>query len=55
MAGHVAGWLLHPADRDRHIVVFPAAYSIVVAYHFTKMEGFVVHMADDRVEPAWAV
>ncbi|TDH58050.1 hypothetical protein E2C06_34610 [Dankookia rubra] len=60
MAGHVAGWLLHPEDREALMAVFPPAYSQVVAHHVTlragvsqnfllptETEGFVVGVADD--------
>jgi len=60
MAEHVAGWLLHPADRDRLMADFPPAYGEVVAYHVprgprvppnfplpSETEGFVVGVADD--------
>jgi hypothetical protein len=60
MAEHVAGWLLHPEDRDRLLAVFPFAYPRVVAHHVTlearvrpgrplpgDTEGFVVGVADD--------
>ena len=56
----VAGWLLHPADRDRLLAAFPPAYPRVVAHHATlkagarpdhplpsDTEGFVVGVADD--------
>ena len=60
MAEHVAGWLLHPEDRDRLMAVFPPAYPRVVAHHVTlkagvrldfplpgDTEGSVVGVADD--------
>ena len=60
MATRVAGWLLHPEDRDRLMAVFPPAYPRVVAHHVTlragvrpgfppprETEGFVVGGADD--------
>jgi hypothetical protein len=60
MAERVAGWLLHPEDRDRLLAVFPPAYREVVAHHVTlesrvppdfplpsETEGFVVGVADD--------
>jgi hypothetical protein len=60
MAEQVAGWLLHPEDRDRLLAVFPPAYPEVVAHHVTlrsgvpedfplptETEGFVVGSADD--------
>ncbi|GGC73301.1 hypothetical protein GCM10011504_58370 [Siccirubricoccus deserti] len=60
MAGHVAGWLLHPEDRNGLMAVFPPAYPEVVAHHVTlksgvpqdfplptETEGFVVGMAND--------
>ena len=60
MAGHVAGWLLHPEDRNGLLAVFPPAYPEVVAHHVTlrsgvpqdfplptETEGFVVGVADD--------
>ena len=60
MSERVAGWLLHPEDRDRLMTVFPPAYPKVVAHHVTlgvgvpqefplptETEGFVVGMADD--------
>jgi hypothetical protein len=60
MAKHVAGWLLHPEERDRLMAVFPPAYPEVIAHHVTlkagvspdfplpsETEGFVVGMADD--------
>jgi hypothetical protein len=60
MATRVAGWLLHPQDRDRLRALFPPAYPRVVAHHVTPKagvwpdhplpgdtEGFVVGVADD--------
>jgi hypothetical protein len=60
MAGHVAGWLLHPEDRGRLMAVFPPAYPEVVTHHVTlrsgvpqdsplptETESFVVGVADD--------
>jgi hypothetical protein len=60
MAEQVAGWLLHPEDRDRLLAVLPPAYPEVVAHHVTlrsgvppdfplpaETEGFVVGVADD--------
>jgi hypothetical protein len=60
MVKRVAGWLLHPQDRDRLLAVFPPAYPEVVAHHVTleagirrdfplptETEGFVVGVADD--------
>jgi hypothetical protein len=60
MAEHVAGWLLHPEDRDRLMAVFPPAYPEMVAHHVTlrsgvpqdfplptETESFVVGVADD--------
>jgi hypothetical protein len=60
MAQQVAGWLLHPEDRDRLLAVFPPAYPEAVAHHVTlksgvaqdfplpmETEGFVVGVADD--------
>jgi hypothetical protein len=60
MAGHVAGWLLHPEERNGLLAVFPPAYPEVAAHHVTlksgvpqdfplptETEGFVVGMADD--------
>ncbi len=60
MSERVAGWLLHPEDRDRLMTVFPPAYPKVVAHHVTltagvpqgfpfptEMAGFVVGMAGD--------
>jgi hypothetical protein len=60
MAMLVAGWLLHPEDRDRLMAIFPPAYANVVAHHVTlesrvppdfpppsEKEGFVVGVADD--------
>jgi hypothetical protein len=60
MAKRVAGWLLHPEDRDRLLAVFPPAYPEVVAHHVTlrsgvpqdfplptETEGFVAGVADD--------
>jgi hypothetical protein len=60
MAKRVAGWLLHPEDRDRLMGVFRPAYSEVIAHHVTlkagvpadfplpdETEGFVVGIADD--------
>jgi hypothetical protein len=59
-AMRVAGWLLHPEDRDRLLAAFPPAYPRVVAHHVTlkagvrpdfplpgDTEGFVVGVADD--------
>jgi hypothetical protein len=60
MAERVAGWLLHPEDRNGLMAVFPPAYPEVVAHHVTlksgvpqdfplptETEGFVVGVADD--------
>ena len=60
MAGHVAGWLLHPEDRTGLMAVFPPAYPAMVAHHVTlrsgvpqdfplptETGGFVVGVADD--------
>src|SRR5829696_5111883 len=60
MSERVAGWLLHPEDRNRLMAVFPPAYPKVVAHHVTlragvppdfplptETEGFVVGAADD--------
>jgi hypothetical protein len=60
MAVHVAGWLLHPEDRNRLLAVFLPAYPEVVAHHVTlrsgvpqdfplptETEGYVVGAADD--------
>ncbi len=60
MANLIAGWLLHPADRDRLLTAFPPTYSKVVAHHVTlragvkkdfplptQTEGWVVGFADD--------
>ena len=60
MAMPVAGWLLHPEDRDRLLAVVPPAYPRVVAHHVTlkagvrpdfplpgDTEGLVVGVADD--------
>jgi hypothetical protein len=60
MEKRVAGWLLHPEDRDRLMAIFPPAYPEVVAHHVTltsrvqpdfplpsETEGFVVGVADD--------
>lgn len=60
MAERVAGWLLHPEERNGLMAVFPPAYPEVVAHHVTlragvphgfalptETEGFVVGMADD--------
>jgi hypothetical protein len=60
MGERVAGWLLHPDDRDRLMAVVPPAYPGVVAHHVTlrsgvpqdfplplETEGFVVGLADD--------
>ena len=60
MDKRVAGWLLHPEDRDRLLAVFPPAYPRAVAHHVTlkagapqdfplpaETEGFVVGAADD--------
>ena len=59
-AMRVAGWLLHPEDRDGLMAVFPPAYPRVVARHVAleggeppdfplpgEAEGFVVGVADD--------
>jgi hypothetical protein len=60
MATRVAGWLLHPEDRDRLVAAFPPAYPRVIAHHVTlkagvrpdyplpgDTEGSVVGVADD--------
>ena len=60
MAQLVAGWLLHPEDRDRLVAAFPPAYPRVIAHHVTlkagvrpdyplpgDTEGSVVGVADD--------
>jgi hypothetical protein len=60
MTKHVAGWLLHPEDRDRLLALFPPAYPEVVAHHVTlksgvprgfplpaETEGFVLGVAND--------
>ena len=60
MAERVAGWLLHPGDRDRLMAVLPPVYPEVVAHHVTlrsgvrqdfplpaETEAFVVSTADD--------
>ncbi len=39
MAMLVAGWLLHPDDRDRLLAAFPPAYPRVVAHHVTLKAG----------------
>ena len=60
MPKRVAGWLLHPQDRDRLLAAFPPAYRRVVAHHVTLRAsvprdfplpsegvGIVVGVADD--------
>jgi hypothetical protein len=60
MGKYVAGWLLHPEDRERLLSIFPPAYPEVIAHHVTlkadvapdfapptEAEGFVVGIADD--------
>ena len=62
MATRVAGWLLHPEDRDKLLAAFPPAYPKVIAHHVTlkagagvrpdyplprDTQGFVVGAADD--------
>jgi hypothetical protein len=69
MAERVAGWLLHPEDRDCLLAVFPPAYREVVAHHVTlesrvppdfplpsETEGFVAGVADDGagVQASWS-
>ncbi len=60
MAMRVAGWLLHPDDRESLLAIFPPAYPRVVAQNVTLKAGvrpdhplpsetecFVVGVADD--------
>lgn len=60
MAKHIAGWLLHPEDRERLLAALPPAYPRIAAHHVTlkaevesdyplpkDTDGYVIGIADD--------